>query len=160
MNLVEALKKFQIDNSIPDELIELVESDSALRKEMVSYFQSHQDKQFVIALLDKMILYRQQKDKGITGDNIMLSCYLLGLHNDVRDCLRIWNAKTTDFDTYCGVDIQLVTFAGFHETVNFLEKREDKDAKDCLEYLVVCNKSGDFDNLKEYFAKDKLPWFI
>jgi hypothetical protein len=78
----------------------------------------------------------------------------------IEDCLRIWNAKTTDFDTFCYIDIQLVPFAGLDETINFLKAINTNEAKDALKYLLDCKKSGDFDNLDGYYAKDSLPWYV
>ena len=154
------LENFQNSHSISDEFVESIENDRSLRIELVNYFRNNADREFVIALLDKMISFRKDRDKGISGDSIMLSCYLLGLHHNIEDCLRIWSAKTTDFDTFCYVDIQLVPFAGLDETISYLKKVNSDNANDALKYLLECKASGDFDNLNSYYAKDALPWYV
>ena len=90
----------------------------------------------------------------------MLACYILGLHNQIEDCLKIWEAKYTDFDTYCGLDIQLVPFAGVNETIEFLKGQITKEGREAFNYVSDCKKAGDFEELEEYYSNDKLPWFI
>ncbi len=90
----------------------------------------------------------------------MLACYIVGLHQQIADCLVIWNAKITDFDTFCAVDIQLAVFAGVAETIAYLETQNADEAKDALKYILKCNTAGDFENLASFYDKRKLPWFI
>jgi len=160
MNLKEVISDFQKDRLIPDEFVESREENRGLGVELIDHFRIHPDREFVIHLLDKMISFRKQAHKGMTGDSIMLACYLLGLHKNVEDCLRIWNAKTTDFDSFCYVDIQLVPFAGLNETIAFLKNVEKADAQEALKYILKCQESGDFDLLDSYYSKDSLPWYV
>jgi hypothetical protein len=160
MNFKEVLTEFQNDKTIRDEFVESIEENRQLRIELIDYFKANQDRDFVIHLLDKMVAFRRQENKGMTGDSIMLACYLLGLHKNVEDCLKIWNAKTTDFDTYCYVDIQLVPFAGLDKTIDYLKDSSSKEAEDALKYVLDCKKSGDFDELDSYYTKDSLPWYV
>ena len=159
MTFKDVLNKFQNDRAIPDEFIESIEDNRGLKIEMIDYFKVNEDREFVIHLLNKMVEFRTQ-DKGMTGDSIMLGCYILGLHNNIEDCLRIWNVKTTDFDTFCYVDIQLISFAGLDKTIDYLKSSNSKEAEDALKYVLDCKKSGDFDNLDSYFVKDSLPWYV
>ena len=160
MNFKEVLTEFQNDRTIPDHFVESIEVNRQLRIELVDYFKTNQDRDFVIHLLNKMISFRRQEDKGITGDSIMLGCYLLGLHKNVEDSLRIWNAKTTDFDTFSYVDIQLIPFVGLDLTINYLRSLKSKEAEDALKYIIECKESGDFDEFDSYYAKDSLPWYV
>jgi hypothetical protein len=160
MNFKDVLTEFQNDKTIPDEFVESIEQNRQLRIELVEYFKANQDRDFVIHLLAKMVSFRTQEDKGMTGDSIMLGCYLLGLHKNVEDSLKIWNAKTTDFDTFCYVDIQLVPFAGLDSTIDYLKSLKSKEAQDALKYIMECKESGDFDELDSYYAKDSLPWYV
>jgi hypothetical protein len=93
-------------------------------------------------------------------ETLMLSAYLLGLHQNVEDCLKIWKSKTTDFDTYCGFDIQLVVFAGVEKTIEYLKTNKSEESEDALKYIKECQKSGDFDEIEDYFSETELPWFI
>jgi hypothetical protein len=157
MNFSEVLSEFQNDKTIRDEFVESIEENRQLRIELIDYFQANQDRDFVIHLLDKMVAFRRQEGKGMTGDSIMLGCYLLGLHKHIEDSLRIWNAKNTDFDTFCYVDIQLVPFAGLDVTIDYLKSLKSKEA---LKYVMKCKESGDFNDLDSYYAKDSLPWYV
>jgi hypothetical protein len=160
MNFKDVLTEFQNDKIIPDAFVESIEDDRQLRIELIDYFKANQDRDFVIHLLDKMVAFRRQEDKGMSGDSIMLACYLLGLHKNIEDCLRIWNTKNTDFDTFCYVDIQLVPFAGVDETIDYLKSLKNKEAKKALKYVLDCKNSGDFDELDSYYAKDSMPWYV
>jgi hypothetical protein len=160
MTFKETLDNFKINKSITDDFIESIEDDRALRVELIDYFRQNHDREFVISLLDKMIAFRKDENKHMSGDSIMLACYLLGMHKNVEDCLRIWNAKSTDFDAFCYVDIQLVPFAGLDETISYLQQVNSSAAEDALKYLLECKMSGDFDNLDTYYSKDALPWYV
>jgi len=160
MNFKEVLTDFQNDKTITNEFVESIEENRQLRIELIEYFKTNQDRDFVIHLLEKMVSFRKREDKGMTGDSIMLGCYLLGLHQNIEDSIRIWNAKTTDFDTFCYVDIQLVPFAGLDTTIDYLKSLKSKEAEDALKYIMDCKASGDFDDLDSYYAKDSLPWYV
>ena len=88
----------------------------------------------------------------------MLACYILGKHGQVEDCMKVWETKQIDFDTYCYVDIQLVPFAGIQETIEYLETQNSEEAKKALEYVVACSEAGDFDDLEQYFKET--PWYV
>ncbi len=68
--------------------------------------------------------------------------------------------KSTDESTFCYVDIQLVPFAGVEETISFLKSQNTEKTEKILEHIEACNKSGNFDNLEEYYSVEKLPWWI
>lgn len=153
------IQTFQKDGVIPNEVITGIENDRSFRANLVTFFRHNKNRQFVIKLLDELIQMRKQPT-GISGDSLMLACYLLGLHNELEDCLRIWETKTIDFDTYCYIDIQLVPFAGVDKTIAFLKIQTSKEATDALEYVTACKESGDFKNLDVYFLHGTMPWFV
>lgn len=103
---------------------------------------------------------RKSYDSDVSGDTIMLACYILGLHNEVEDCIAIWTAKNVDFDAYCYVDIQLAVFAGVKETISFLETQTTDDAVEALIYINKCKAAEDFDALGSYFNPQNMPWFV
>jgi hypothetical protein len=110
--------------------------------------------------LNTFIELRKDPSKEIYGEDLMLGCYIVGLHRQIEDCLLIWKAKNVDFDSYCSVDIPLVVFAGVEPTSSYLQNVNNEEAKAALEYVQSCSKAGDFDNLDEYFSPNKLPWWI
>ena len=96
----------------------------------------------------------------VSGDEIMLACYILGLHGQVADCLEIWKAKGVDFDAFCYIDIQLAIFAGVNKTLDYLKSETSDEAQAACKYIQECKEAGDFDTIDTYFNPDNLPWFI
>lgn len=154
------IQTYHAEAHLPDEMFKAIETDEAFRISLVNYFRVHQDRIFIIALLDELIKMRKQVD-GISGDSLLLACYLLGLHNEVEDWLKIWEAKTIDFDTYCYIDIQLMPFAGMEKTMAYLQTQADNPKViAAMEYLADCSNAGDFENYEDYYSKDAMPWFV
>ena len=160
MDVKTILENFHREKNIRQDVIDAIESDRELRVEFVNYFRNNNDREFVLHLLDKMTSIRKADANKLSGDSLMFACYILGFHNQVDDCIKIWDAKATDFDTYCYIDIQLVPFAGVEETISFLKQQNTDKAKKVLEHIEACHKAGDFDNLDEYYSKDNLPWWV
>ncbi|QKJ29324.1 hypothetical protein HQ865_05990 [Mucilaginibacter mali] len=160
MTIYEILDRFHTENDINTETIAAFQADTALRKELISYSRQNKDRAFALALLDKFITTRRQPDGIMPAEDLMLACFNLGLQNHIEDCLKIWDAKTIDFDTYCGLDIQLVPFAGVTDTISFLQKQNSDEALKALTYICECDACGDFDELDEYFSAKTFPWFI
>lgn len=138
--------------------IQEIEENRNLRLELVQYFDKNKNRDFVLDLLKILTELRQDPNAGISGDSLMLSCYILGKHNQIEDCLKVWETKRIDFDTYCYVDIQLVPFVGVQETIDYLKTQTSEEARHALEYVVSCSKAGDFDDLENYFTET--PWFV
>jgi len=131
------------------------------RSEAINNLKQVPNRKFALYLLDTVIEYRKKEDYEIgTGDNLMFASYLLGLHNQVEDSLLIWNAKRTDFDSFCYVDIQLVVFAGIKKTLNYLKTIGTDEATKAIDYLKRCQSAGDFEDLETYFSSQHLPWWV
>lgn len=160
MIIQEILNRFYTENDINAETIAAFQTDTALRKELITYSRQYKDRAFALALLDKFITVRQQPEGMMPAEDLMLACFNLGLQNQIEDCLKIWEAKTIDFDTYCGLDIQLVPFAGVTETISFLKTQTGAEAAEALTYVCECEACGDFNHLGDYFAPATFPWFI
>ncbi len=160
MTIKTILENFHRDKTISDQTIDFIQNNHELRIAFVNHFRQYQDREFSLALLDRFISIRQNPNGEMTTEGLMFACYILGLHNQIKDSLKIWEAKNADFDTYCGLDIQLVPFAGVKETIDFLRKQTTEEGKKAFDYISECSKCGDFDSLDEYFSKDTLPWWI
>lgn len=163
MTLEQLLTGYREHHSFSDEDILALKADGDLRKALVNHIRTNKDRQFSLALLDKMIEVRKKRNEETTTvfiymETVMLGCYLLRLHGHVEDCLKVWQAKTVDFDTYCGVDVQLVVFAGVDPTIAYLRTQTSKEAADALEYISDCAEGGDFDELEAYQATT--PWWL
>jgi hypothetical protein len=112
------------------------------------------DRALVRYLLEQEIGVHEPPGWGV-GENIKLCAYMLYKLRNIEDCLLIWAAKTTNFDTHCGIEVQLLTGAGLNATINYLEIQGTNEALDAASYLRACEQTGDFNNLEGYaeFAK-------
>lgn len=146
------------NNSVTKQALRDISVSAGLRKELVRYFKTSQHRQFATILLDGFARLRKEPENEISIEDLMLACYLLGKHNHVEDCLKIWEAKETDFDSYCGIDIQLMMFAGVSKTIAFLESQTSELAQRALKYVKDCDRAGDFTELDVYFNEE--PWWL
>jgi hypothetical protein len=158
MDTETLIENFKTRHRFSKNEISAIQTDKILRAELVNYFRLNSDRTFALALLDTFIELRKDPKNEVSIDDLMLASFILGMHGQVEDSLKVWEAKKVDFDTYCGVDIQLVSFAGVDETVSFLQKQNDDEAKEALKYVQACSKGGDFDDLEEYY--NETPWWI
>jgi hypothetical protein len=160
MHVENALGQFIADRHPTNDFLSLLEDDRDLRKDLANHFRHQPDRGLALALLAEMITCRNADAINITTETLMLGCYVLGLHQQVEDSLQVWNAKIADFDTFCGLDIQLALFAGADETITYLTKQDSEEAKKALEYILKCQKADDFDDLASYHDRNELPWYI
>jgi len=160
MEAIDLIDNYLQTSTISDNDIGQIRINRELRSSLCKHFHVDKNRQFAIKLLNTFIEQRKDPDKEILIDDLMLGCYILGLHRQIGDCLIIWKAKNIDYDSYSGVDIQLIAFAGVAPTISFLQTIAADDAKDALEYVQACFIGGDFDNLDNYFSSDNLPWWI
>lgn len=157
MNAETLLDNFNTRHTFSQDETLAIHSEGILRTDLVNYFRRHRNRPFALTLLNRFIELRKEKN-GTTIEDLMLASFLLGMHGQVEDSLKVWEAKRIDFDTYCGVDIQLVPFAGVDQTIAYLQTQSGSDAKDALEYVSSCAKSGDFDDLEKYYNES--PWWL
>lgn len=160
MNVNTILADFKISKNIPAETIALIHIDDTLRKKLINHFRIQQDREFALSLINNCIAIRKQSGEEMPAETLMLACYILGLHNQIEDCLKIWEAKEIDFDTHCGLDIQLLPFAGVDQTITFLKEQTGAEAQEAFKYTTRCAGCGDFDNQEAYFSTKTIPWFI
>lgn len=131
------------------------------RIETVEELRNEPNHQFAGELFNPVVSARRNHEYDIgSGDNIMFVAYILGLHQNVEDCLKIWEAKRIDFDSHCYVDGQLVVFKGVEETIRYLKGIQNDQASKAIEYIESVQKAGDFDELETYFLSKNLPWWI
>lgn len=92
------------------------------------------------------IIREEIADKNREDNEILkLSCAQLFALGHVEDSLLIWQAKQSNFDAACYLDIQLLCGAGFEETKAFLSNQDTPEAREALKYLLECEKAGDFE---------------
>lgn len=158
MTTEDIINELKTTSNLSSETIEEIEDNENLRIEMVQYFSQYLNREFALNFLNLLIELRKKDDLGISGDSLMLACHILGKHKQVEDCLKVWEAKQVDFDTFCYIDIQLMPFQGVQETIKYLETQTSHEAQKALNYIIDCSKAGDFDNLEEYYSNK--PWFV
>lgn len=160
MLIQEIFEPYQQYRVVSKAMVVALQTDGVLRKALVRYTKQYPDREFALALLNRFIELRRSGDLEITAEDLMLAAYNLALHNQIEDCLKIWEAKTVDFDTYCAVDIQLVPFAGVDVTMGYLKTQTSTEAQEALNYVTSCLSTGVFEYMDDYFGSDQLPWFI
>ena len=159
MTIQNIIDSFSNNHILTDEQVASILSD--LRNETVKHTRQNRNRLFSIALLNKIIAKRKDSDTEIgSSDNIMFACYLVGLCGQLEDSLLIWQAKKADFDTYCGVDIQLVVFAGVSKTVLYLKSLGTEESTEAVTYLQECWEAGDFDEIENYFSEEEEPYWL
>ena len=97
------------------------------------------------------------KEADEEGDQFLmrLLCAQLFCIGNVEDSLAVWAAKSCNFDTHCGIDVQLACGAGLDETKTFLAGQSSELAADALTYISECQETGDFDNFsREYWVNE------
>jgi hypothetical protein len=101
-----------------------------------------EDRDTIVAALDEQVKLEADEE----GDQFLmrLLCVQLFSLGQVEDSLRVWRAKSCNFDTHCGIDVQFVCGAGLEPTKAYLRHVGGDDALDALDYLVKCEAGGDF----------------
>ena len=89
------------------------------------------------------------ESSGMT-DELRLSALLLYKIGNVEDAPLLWEAKTVNFDTVCGLDIQLLVGAGVDETIAYLRDLGDEQSLGAVSYIEGCRATGDFNHLDTY----------
>ena len=97
----------------------------------------------IIAALDEQITLEADED----GDPFLmrLLCAQLFSLGWAEDTLRVWRAKSCNFDTHCGIDVQFLCGAGLEPTKAHLSEIRGDDALEALNYLIKCEAAGDFE---------------
>ena len=86
---------------------------------------------------------RTHKDRG--DDLALICCVQLFSRGQEQDILRIWDAKSSGFDLFSYLDVQLLCGCGLQATEDFLRRQPGKAAKDALAWLETCKAAGDFE---------------
>lgn len=161
MNISEIINKYSSNLDLSNQdVLEILENDK-LRIEIVKYLIEEPNRGFSLKILEKVVEKRKNGNYELgDNENIMFSCYLVGLHNNIEDSLLIWNTKNVDYDTFCGLDVQLVVFGGVDNTLEYLKTINSMESEKASDYLNTCNKAGDFDELDVYFSKSELPYWV
>lgn len=160
MTVNQIIDHYNLNQIITPQIVYITQDSENLGKDLVAYLRNYKNRPFALAFLQKITELRKTSNNDISGDTVMLGCYLLGLHGAVEDCVTIWNAKNIDFDAGCYVDIQLAVFAGVNKTIAYLSTQTSDDAKSALKYITECNATGDFDTIDNYFNPQNTPWFV
>ena len=131
------VKTFQKKRNIEDADFQdfLEEFGARLKKELIHYFNENKNLEFARYLLKKAIEERKKDIILIFIEDLSLFSYILGEHKQQEDVHLIWQAKNSDFDTWCGFDGELLSFMGVDTTLNYLKSRDTQQAKEAKEYI-------------------------
>lgn len=158
MKAEEVINDLKQSGELSAETVLQIEEDRDLRFDLIHYFEINKNREVALKLLKTLRGFRQSNQIEISGDILMLACYIVGKHNHVEDCLEVWKTKKIDYDTYSYIDIQLLPFSGVSETISYLRTQASEEAKQALAYVIECLEAGDFDNLEQYYTET--PWFV
>lgn len=146
--------------NLPDaETLKLLEADEEFRYavcEELNKSVTASDREFVLYLTDLYIkahhgLLSESWENGL--DPFRLCGLMLFKIGNVEDSVLLWQVKELDFDTFCGLDIQMLVGAGVDETIAYLKNLGDESAWKAAEYIQKCRESGDFDNIGNYVTE-------
>lgn len=95
------------------------------------------------------------------GDHFLmrLLCVQLFSLGRVEDSLRVWRAKSCNFDTHGAIDVQLVCGAGLETTRAYLRQAGEDDAAEALQFLARCEAAGDFKDFSSQRLLDQARAF-
>ncbi|WP_445630119.1 hypothetical protein [Nostoc sp. DSM 114167] len=97
----------------------------------------HADRPAIVAALREQIrLETNEVDDQFLMRLLCAQLFSLGV---VEDCLLVWKAKSCNFDTHCGIDVQFLCGAGLKQTKEFLRAHGSDPAQDALEYIAQCD---------------------
>jgi hypothetical protein len=122
----------------------LIENNKDLRNDLLNYCKSNSTIEFVRYLLKRAIEERKKGAIRVYIEDLSLFSYLLTQYYQAEDILLIWSAKRADFDTWCGMDGELLSYLGVQATEDYLSQIETKEAEEALEH-VRAYKQEDID---------------
>lgn len=157
MNASTIMDEFKRHNELSRASVQTILENNPLKLELLSVAREQTTRVFALSLLQWFIRLRKE-EQGVGSDDLVFAAVLIGQHGHVEDCLRIWEAKQCDFDTYCGLDIQAMMFAGVERTIAFLKDQKDEQGKRAMRYVIECREAGDFDHLDTYLQEHKRYW--
>lgn len=120
---------------------------AAVLKEIYKTFTAN-DRSLIRFLLEQEIIYHA--NEWAIGESIRLCGFLLFMLANLEDIHLLWNAKTANFDTMCGFDIQFLVGAGVTTTIAYLQPIQEEWAQEARTYIEECQQSGDFRDLERY----------
>jgi hypothetical protein len=139
--------------TLPDaNILSLIETDEHFRCavcEELNKTVAESDRALARHIL-KLYIESHRGDKWGMSDEIRLSAFLLYKIGNVEDVPLLWKAKEANFDTFCGLDIQLLVGAGVEETLAYLKGLSDKDSLAAAIYITECRDAGDFKYIHGY----------
>ena len=168
MNAESIIKEFSDKKGVTKDDVIIILRNNAIRKGLYDLFGVSPDCFFAQSFLLRLIELRSydpwkegfEAKYAIGINDLVFAAYLVALCRQVEDSLLIWKAKTVDFDTFCGFDIQMVVYSGVEKTLSFMKGIKTEDVSEAIKYINDCNEAGDFDKLNQYFSPDNLPWYI
>jgi hypothetical protein len=110
------------------------------------------DRALLCFILEQEMLARGAEEDG--GDeffeNLYWAGFLLSTVAHVEDVRLLWKAKTLDFDTWCGFDVQFLVGAGVSLTLSYLHSVPEEWASAAWAHLQQCQQAGDFADLEQH----------
>ncbi|GHP01109.1 hypothetical protein KSF_111560 [Reticulibacter mediterranei] len=91
------------------------------------------DRAFLRMLLEQEIVYHRY-NYGFS-ESIKVCAFMLFVLAEVEDVQLLWEAKTTSFDTMCGLNDQLLVGAGIAATLDYLRRADEPWSERASKYI-------------------------
>jgi hypothetical protein len=108
------------------------------------------DRALLCFILEQELLARGHAGGDEFFENLYWAGFLLSLVAQVDDVRLLWRAKTFDFDTWCGFDVQFLVGAGVSLTLSYLQSLSEEWAPTAWAHLEQCRQAGDFADLEQH----------
>lgn len=135
----------------PDECGDPMDANYGFRESVLNKLAKNpdeSDRAMARFLLEQDIL--DLKSNWGTSDSFYRAIYVLFRIGNPADALWLWRAKTLNFDTEVGVDIQLLVGGGVEKTLDFLDESDDPEAQRAAARIRECRERGDFNEMEKY----------
>jgi hypothetical protein len=113
---------------------------------------SLEDRAFIRLLLEQEIEHHRY-NQGFS-ESIKVAAFLVFVLAEVEDVQLVWKAKTTSFDTMCGLDDQLLIGAGSAVTLDYLHRANELWSEEASTYIAEMYPYT-FEQLQSYQIETK-----
>lgn len=132
---------------------ELAMQSAALRAAVLTEVQQTLvpgDRALLCFILEQEMFARVHDGGDEFFENLSWAGFLLSLVAHEEDVRLLWRAKTLDYDTWCGFDVQFLVGTGVSRTLAYLQSLREEWASATWAYLEQCQQAGDFADLEQH----------
>lgn len=160
-NIQALIQKYEHEGEISEAdfmslLLEDAEEHEGINREyFIDYIRNYQNIDFSRYLLTYAILERQKEEAILRVEDLLMFSFFASKNHEAIDLELIIEARSTDFDTWCGFDGEMVFYPlGRSETLAYLHENRDKFPESTIEFYS--------DYTEEYLAEihSRAFWYL